>query len=222
MGPIVTRPVQDPLAVLLLANRLYIMMHYFFHKKLNIFKIPTIIINYQTAGDQEKRKEVVTKVEEQAPIKEEPKPKETAPVQKPVEKKVPVLNGSKKTTTTAPKPTPPVTTTNKPIKPVKTAPPKTTITPPKTTVAKPGTKEVPKIIEPATTTDEKGLQGPEGIQSSMFDGENWQVTISSKHELETSSDMPHKTVTIRPKTPPPVEVKKTVVAATAAVKQVKK
>ena len=117
------------------------------------------------------------------------------------------------------KPTPPAATTNKPIKPVKAAPPKTTITPPKTTVAKPGTKEVPKIIEPATTP-EKGLQGPEGVQSSMFDGENWQVTISSKHELETSSDMPHKTVTIRPKTPPPVEVKKTVVAATAAVKQV--
>jgi hypothetical protein len=42
---------------------------------------------------------------------------------------------------------------------------------------------------------------PSGWQNAVLEGEDWKVTITSKHELETSSDLPHKTVTITPKIP---------------------
>lgn len=67
--------------------------------------------------------------------------------------------------------------------------------------------------------EEKGKIGASliaGIQSSVLEGEEWRVTISSKHELLTSSDPDNRTVIIRPKTPPKEEKKAAVKAAKAA------
>ena len=182
-----------------------------------------------STGDTEKKKEAIAKPEDKVIVvkAEEAKSKEVAPVaQKATEKKVPVINGAanKKannniTTTTnnnsngvngvpKTKPTPANNPNNK-LKPVKVIPPKAA-----TVAAAAATKhkgEIPKIVEPDKEAQKEVTPG-EG-STSFFDGENWKVTISSKHELATSSDLPHRTVTIMPKTPPP-EVKKA-----AAVKQ---
>jgi hypothetical protein len=179
----------------------------------------------ESSGDQEKKKEVVAKPEEKVVVvkAEEAKPKEAAPVvQKAAEKKVPVINGAankkannnnnnnnnSNVTNGVPKTKPtPANNPNNKLKPVKVIPPKAA------TAVKPK-GEIPKIVEPDKEA-QKEVTPVEGSSStSFFDGENWKVTISSKHELATLSDLPHKTVTITPKTPPP-EVKKA-----AAVKQV--
>jgi hypothetical protein len=111
------------------------------------------------------------------------------------------------------KPTPANNNSNK-LKPVKVLPSKTPVTSSSSTskttttaaasASKPdASKELPQIVEP----DKDAQKEEEKVQSSILTGENWKVTISSKHELEASADLPHKVVTITPKTPPPGEVK---------------
>lgn len=73
-----------------------------------------------------------------------------------------------------------------------------------------------ETVEKEAEEKSKAATSGGGWQSSILEGEEWRVTISSKHELLTSSDPDNKTVTIRPKTPPKVE-KAAAKAAKAAV-----
>ena len=70
------------------------------------------------------------------------------------------------------------------------------VTPPK------GKKSREPSTERGATVDEKTLSKS---KSKLVEGEEWKVTISSEHTLETSADTPRKTITVTPK---PQEKKK--------------
>ena len=95
---------------------------------------------------------------------------------------------------------------NNKLKPVKVAPTKSM-------TSKTSPKEIPKIVEPDVAPIEVNSNDVNDAKSSILEGENWNVTVTSAHELETLSDVPPKAVTITPKTKA-VEAKKAI-----AVKQ---
>ena len=79
-----------------------------------------------------------------------------------------------------------------------------------------------ETVEKEAEEKTKAATSGGGWASSILEGEEWRVTISSKHELLTSSDPDNKTVTIRPRTPPKVEKAAVKAAKAAAVKKEKK
>ena len=175
-------------------------------KYLNVLK--------RSLGEEDKGcDESTTKAEEittAAPVKAkaEPlsKPKEAVAPDKPTDKKVPVVKRANNGGGVVPKSKPNAQPNNNKLKPVKVAPTKSM-------ASKTSPKEIPKIVEPDVAPIEVNSNDVNDAKSSILEGENWNVTVTSAHELETLSDVPPKAVTITPKTKA-VEAKKAI-----AVKQ---
>ncbi len=64
-----------------------------------------------------------------------------------------------------------------------------------------GVKDPPKEEEAQKTEEEEG--GGDQVKKATFDSEEWRVTVSSKHELDISSESPNTIVVTQSKPPPP-------------------